>query len=187
MSAVPCAIAFPSAGAVIPGSAYLIPFSMCALILWHSHSWLCSWVWFFCHPDRSGRHFLAHRSLPALSVAEGVRRPRSAHFASRVLHRGGGTVARLQRNPQCSDQFNSCFTASPNRRGFPSPLHSHSSSESAAKISGASSATPPASLPPQTPPAETPPSPATNSSAPDFPSAAAPLPPPASPHTASLT
>src|SRR5579859_363958 len=45
-------------------------------LLWHRHSCLCSWVSFFliCHPDRTGRYFLAHRGL--------VRRPRS-----------GGTVA----------------------------------------------------------------------------------------------
>ena len=39
--------------------------------MWHRHSCLCSWgcLFLICHPDRSGRLFLAHHSL--------VRRPRS--------------------------------------------------------------------------------------------------------------
>src|ERR1700719_4268985 len=44
-----------------------------------------SFLFFRCHPDRSGRLFLPRRSW--------ARRPRSAHFASRVVHRDGGTVA----------------------------------------------------------------------------------------------
>jgi len=40
---------------------------------------------FLCHPDRSGRF--------SLSFEPRERRPRSAFFASRVLHRGGGTTA----------------------------------------------------------------------------------------------
>jgi hypothetical protein len=37
---------------------------------------------FLCHPDRSGRFFPPRSSLPALSVAEGVRRPRSGGTAA---------------------------------------------------------------------------------------------------------